>query len=212
MRASLLLITPALAFTDYSQKCTVDEPCAQIESLAPSDISEADDYVIYSTSQSGDRLLKSKKKMDDTSNGGWQEIRVDPSFKFQTMVGFGGALTDAAAININTLTEQLQEDLLAGYYKEGGIEYTLGRVPIASCDFSTGVYSYCEKEEDLELATFSIAVDSTEQTGNKVRGNEERSDVRNAATTVYCIALQLATDGRRGLSEVTAVYIPSFFL
>ena len=81
---------------------------------------------------------------------------------------FGGALTDAAAITINTLTPEMQTKLLENYYAVEGIEYTVGRVPIASCDFSTGVYSYDETENDFELNDFSIAVDSSETTGNKL--------------------------------------------
>jgi glucosylceramidase len=38
-----------------------------------------------------------------------------------------------------------------------GIGYSLGRVPIASCDFSTRVYSYCDTVGDFQLKTFSLA-------------------------------------------------------
>ena len=43
----------------------------------------------------------------------------------------------------------MQTKLLENYYSASGIEYTVGRVPIASCDFSTGVYSYDETAEDF---------------------------------------------------------------
>ena len=164
----LALPTVALGFTDYSDKCTSDVPCAAIESISAPDFPTKQDYVLYSTSQSGDRLNKVNKKMDTSSNGGWQEIRVDLDTKFQTILGFGGALTDSAAININKLSPDLQNQLIDSYYTEGGIEYTVGRVPIASCDFSTEVYSYVEVEEDLELDSFDISVDSSDTTGNKL--------------------------------------------
>ena len=38
-----------------------------------------------------------------------------------------------------------------------GIEYTLGRVPIGSTDFSTRAYSYDDVPEDLNLHWFSLA-------------------------------------------------------
>lgn len=38
-----------------------------------------------------------------------------------------------------------------------GIEYTLGRIPIASCDFSTHIYSYDDNPGDLTLTNFSLA-------------------------------------------------------
>ncbi|GMH54023.1 hypothetical protein TrRE_jg1192 [Triparma retinervis] len=165
---SLLLPTAALAFTDYSEKCTSESPCSTIESISNDDFPTKDTFVIYTTSQSGDRLQKANKKMDSSSNGGWQEIRVDLDTNYQTIVGFGGALTDAAAININTLDKGLQQQVIDSYYTEGGLEYSLGRVPIASCDFSTEVYSYVEVEEDLELESFDISVDSSPTTGDKM--------------------------------------------
>ena len=38
-----------------------------------------------------------------------------------------------------------------------GIEYTVGRIPIASCDFSTHQYSYADTAEDFNLDHFSLA-------------------------------------------------------
>lgn len=37
-----------------------------------------------------------------------------------------------------------------------GINYTIGRVPIASCDFSTKEYSYLEREKDFFLNYFKL--------------------------------------------------------
>lgn len=43
-----------------------------------------------------------------------------------------------------------------------GISYNLGRVPIASCDFSLSNYSYLDKYGDFELESFSLqTLDST---------------------------------------------------
>ena len=43
-----------------------------------------------------------------------------------------------------------------------GIGYTLGRVPIASTDFSTHKYSYLDTENDFELKTFSLTDEDKE--------------------------------------------------
>lgn len=37
-----------------------------------------------------------------------------------------------------------------------GIEYTLGRIPMASCDFSTHPYSYDDNNGDFNLTKFSL--------------------------------------------------------
>ncbi|WP_158994198.1 glycoside hydrolase family 30 beta sandwich domain-containing protein [Mucilaginibacter sp. L196] len=86
-------------------------------------------------------------------------IFVDPSKTFQTMLGIGGALTDASAEVYAKLSKEKQKELLTAYYnKENGIGYTLGRTNIQSCDFSSDTYSYV-KEGDLALKTFDISHD-----------------------------------------------------
>ena len=83
-------------------------------------------------------------------------IIVDPSKEFQTLLGIGAALTDAAAETFYKLSEENQARFLQAYYsKETGIGYTLGRTIMHSCDFSTASYTYIE-EGDKELKTFNI--------------------------------------------------------
>ena len=86
-------------------------------------------------------------------------IVVDPSNEFQTFLGIGGALTDAAAETFYKLSESNQNKFLEAYYnQEQGIGYSLGRTIIHSCDFSTESYTYVE-EGDSELKTFNIEHD-----------------------------------------------------
>jgi glucosylceramidase len=66
------------------------------------------------------------------------ELQVNFSARFQTVFGFGGAFTDAVGINLRTLSEGAQARLLQTYFsQDAGIGYSIGRVPIASTDFST---------------------------------------------------------------------------
>jgi glucosylceramidase len=165
---ALSLVATAYAGTDYSTKCTVESPCEAIETLTPEDTVNGK-YTIYTTSQDGDRLTKvGGQEFQSSDNGGWQKIVVDTAKSYQTVLGFGGALTDAAAITVNKMEPSLQEAILRDYYTPDGLEYTVGRIPMASCDFSTGVYSYDDTPEDFALDNFSIDVDSTETTGNKL--------------------------------------------
>jgi glucosylceramidase len=86
-------------------------------------------------------------------------IIVDPSKEFQTFLGIGAALTDAAAETFYKLSEEKQQQFLDAYYnKEKGIGYSLGRTIIHSCDFSSASYTYVE-EGDKELTTFNIEHD-----------------------------------------------------
>ena len=86
-------------------------------------------------------------------------IFVDPTRTFQTMVGIGGALTDASAETFAKLPVKAQNEVLTAYYDgKTGIGYNFARTSIASCDFSSGTYTYVEENDSL-LKTFSIAHD-----------------------------------------------------
>jgi glucosylceramidase len=83
-------------------------------------------------------------------------IFVDPNKTFQTVFGFGGALTDASAETYAKLPKDLQKEVMTAYFdKEKGLGYTIARTTIHSSDFSSGSYTYIE-EGDKDLKTFNI--------------------------------------------------------
>lgn len=86
-------------------------------------------------------------------------IFVDPGAEFQTVVGIGGALTDASAETWAKLPADKQRELIDAYYdRDQGIGYTLARTSIHSCDFSSGSFTYV-KDNDDTLDSFDIAPD-----------------------------------------------------
>ena len=83
-------------------------------------------------------------------------VFVDPAKTFQTVLGIGGALTDASAEVFAKLPAAKQRELLNAYFDSNtGIAYTLARTNIHSCDFSSGSYTYVD-EGDKELKSFNI--------------------------------------------------------
>jgi glucosylceramidase len=83
-------------------------------------------------------------------------IVVDPSKTFQTMLGIGGALTDASAETFYKLPNERRQELLKAYYdKAEGIGYTIARTNIESCDFSSDSYTYI-KDGDVSLRSFNV--------------------------------------------------------
>jgi len=55
-------------------------------------------------------------------------VFVDPTHSFQTLVGIGGAITDASAETFAKMPAKVQKQLLTAYYdKVNGIGYTLAR-------------------------------------------------------------------------------------
>jgi len=91
-------------------------------------------------------------------------VLVDPSKTFQTIEGFGGALTDASAETFAKLPPERQHEVLTAYFDpEKGIGYSLGRTHIHSCDFSSESYAYDETPGDVALKHFTIERDRREK-------------------------------------------------
>ncbi len=87
-------------------------------------------------------------------------VLVDDAHRFQTVEGFGGAFTEAAAHTFYKLSPENQRQLLRDYFDpEQGNGYTLGRTHINSCDFALGNWACCDTPGDVELKTFSVAHD-----------------------------------------------------
>jgi glucosylceramidase len=86
-------------------------------------------------------------------------VFVDPSHQFQTLLGIGGALTDAAAETFAKLPKAQQQEFLQAYYSPSqGIGYSLARTNIGSCDFSSDTYTYIA-DNDASLKSFSVKHD-----------------------------------------------------
>ncbi|MDP2338126.1 MAG: glycoside hydrolase family 66 protein [Bacteroidota bacterium] len=83
-------------------------------------------------------------------------VFVDPAHTFQTIIGIGGVLTDASAEVFAKLPEETQKEFLTACYDtQKGIGYKFARTNIASCDFSSDIYSYVA-ENDTALNTFNV--------------------------------------------------------
>ncbi len=82
---------------------------------------------------------------------------VQPDHAFQTMLGFGGAFTEAAAHTWLALSPPQRDALLRAYFDPvTGHGYTLCRVHMNSCDFSLGNYAHASTPGDTELRDFRI--------------------------------------------------------
>jgi len=86
------------------------------------------------------------------------KISINSNKKYQKVIGFGGAFTEAAAFNFYRLSKEVQQKVMELYYGVSGIGYTLGRVHINSCDFSLKSYSFDEIDGDFNLQYFDNEV------------------------------------------------------
>jgi len=94
-------------------------------------------------------------------------VVVDPSRTFQTMQGFGAAITDSSASVLYTLAPQARHDLMVSLFdpRSGdGLDYL--RQPIGASDFTNGpAYTYDDVpagQTDYSLSHFSIAHDQAQ--------------------------------------------------
>jgi|ERR1022692_728333 glucosylceramidase len=90
---------------------------------------------------------------------GTDQLRLNPSQKFQEILGFGGAFTDAACYTFNQLAPPAREQLFHELFHPSELGLSVGRVCVGSSDYSTKLYSYDEGEPDPDLTRFSIEHD-----------------------------------------------------
>lgn len=86
-------------------------------------------------------------------------VKVYPDVLFQPVIGFGGALTEAAGYVFSQMGERLQHEFIEACFGQKGNRYNLARTSIQSCDFSLGPRAYVEDATDVRLDTFSIQGD-----------------------------------------------------
>jgi glucosylceramidase len=88
---------------------------------------------------------------------------VDAGARFQTIFGFGGAVTESAVHVFGQLDAGARAAQLADLYGENAdgtsLRYSTGRLTMGSCDFALGYYSYNDKANDTTMANFTIAHD-----------------------------------------------------
>lgn len=157
-----LLIIPALAVLLFSCSQTQQEQQGENKKEVPAFSAEGKTAVIYTTAKDTTLRLTKTGEAEFVQAEQPKEVEVsifvNPNKTFQKFVGIGGAITDASSIVFSKLSPEKQEELLTAYYGKDGIDYTLMRTSIHSCDFSTGKWTYIE-EGDKELKTFSIEHD-----------------------------------------------------
>jgi glucosylceramidase len=88
-----------------------------------------------------------------------ETIAVDSSNKFQPLLGFGAALTDAACYNFSQLSSDARERLLRTLFHPSQMNLSVARICVGSSDYSRSAYSFDEGDPDPDLKRFSIEHD-----------------------------------------------------
>lgn len=85
-----------------------------------------------------------------------QLINLYPHVKYQTLEGFGGAITDSAGYMFSLMQEEQKREMLEKYFGRNGLHYRLVRIPIDSCDFSLEHFEADSDEADETFENFSF--------------------------------------------------------
>jgi len=87
-------------------------------------------------------------------------VEIDPSRRFQSILGFGGAFTDASCYLLSRMEPEPRKVLLEELVGAQGLQLSVGRTCIGSSDYSRSAYSFDDSTApDPELKNFSIAHD-----------------------------------------------------
>ncbi len=117
---------------------------------------------IYSTALLNGQTKKTQNAVpftDDTEGVENEVINLYPRVEYQTIEGFGGAMTEAACWAMSKLPPGKREEILAAYFGADGIGYRFLRTHIDSCDFSLGNYSAMSDPNDTDMTSFSLERD-----------------------------------------------------
>lgn len=114
---------------------------------------------VLETNRAGLRLAEPIPAKAIDRNAKAIDITINLADRRQTIAGIGGALTESSGYALGQLSAGKRTEVLERYFGPDGAAYSLARVSIASCDFSTESYTYAPIPGDIELKQFSIERD-----------------------------------------------------
>ncbi len=113
------------------------------------------DVQVWTTS--GQQRLAPRSAMSwKAGSAAGDSIVINPSKKLQSILGFGGAFTDAACYMFNQLATGDREKLFHEMFHPSQLGLSVCRTCIGSSDYATKVYSFDEGDPDPDLTRFSI--------------------------------------------------------
>jgi glucosylceramidase len=149
MKKNIILILFSIIFINFVS-CT--EP-VEPEPEAPI-IDSIGDVSVWLTTHNEVHLLNKHSAIDFSREIADFSIVLDSTITYQSIDGFGAALTGSSAYLINQLSADKRKKLLEDLFDpEKGIGINYLRLTIGSSDFSIGTYSYCDRPD---INTFAI--------------------------------------------------------
>jgi glucosylceramidase len=106
-------------------------------------------------SHSKEKADRSADQEDSRESSPQSLLRINVTDVRQSIIGFGGAITEAAVTVLSKMPTSAVQEVIEAYYSEKGNQYSLGRLHINSCDFSeVGQWSFDNHTDDFNLTHF----------------------------------------------------------
>ncbi len=106
--------------------------------------------------EAGSNLSFHKRRADA---GDADSVSVDVSQRYQPMLGFGSAYTDASCFLLNSMQPDLRQKFLTETFSPRQMNLSVGRTTIGASDYSRDVYNYDDTAGDVSMMHFSIRHD-----------------------------------------------------
>lgn len=98
-----------------------------------------------------------------TTTSGSVTVDLDPGAAYQTIEGFGAALTQSSALLLSRLPAERRAEVLRRLFDaRDGVGFSVVRLPMGASDFATSEYTYNDVptgSQDPDLTGFSVARD-----------------------------------------------------
>jgi glucosylceramidase len=128
-------------------------PCTVLSSLRAGPA-----WTVIETARDNGHLLSDVTSDSGAGTAAAETLTCDAGVRFQSIEGFGGALTESSAWVLDQLPADKRDEVIRRYYDpKEGIGYTLARTHINSCDFSLGTWELDPVAGDTSLTQFSLA-------------------------------------------------------
>ena len=115
---------------------------------------------ILLTSEAGAKVSPQPNLTFQQGKAQGKTITVRPDMLKQNILGIGSSFTESSAFVLAHLSKEKRAEVMENIYGESGANFSIARTHIGATDFAVdGKYSYAPVKDDVELSSFSIAVD-----------------------------------------------------
>ena len=138
---------------------STDEPNTTTTPATPTE-EQADVKVITTTSTRSKDLTETSIAFSEKDNMSPSTIKIDTSSEYQTMDGFGVALTGSTCYNLLRMTKENRTTFLTKTFSDTeGYGFSYCRISIGCSDFSLSEYTCCDTEG---IENFALTSEETQ--------------------------------------------------